>query len=524
MAPLLKEAGCAVSVLLTERQGHASELARGLDLSAADAALIVSGDGLLSEVHNGLRAHPAGAAAAFRLPLGVIPAGTGNAVAKSLLHAAGEACSPLSAVLAFLSGQRLPLDILEVRGRVPSGGPSTDCHCLLSVSWGLIADIDIESETMRCCGALRFTLQGLVRVVSPRHYQGRLLFLPLQSDTAAREAGREATAAEAAALEDLTRWRPVPGILTLHVTPWAHVVVALFCRPAILPHTSCLLPSSLSLWLCSTPLPACLPLSFRVMSAHRRSASASAGASGSQAPTDTPLAPNNGNGSGRVNDCGWRVLEGPFEGLWAMNLAFGSETVRAAPRAESADGAVDLVVFKRPSRGSAPYPLLSPIISIFPLFFSTRKDCFLYSHYCVITKCHRITHAPSSLSACVYMDIWQPIPIPFADSASATPSSHCFKQRPREGPDRSGQRGSCHGPQRLVRTHNHSQSSLISPCKPAPGIAALATLSELSPLFPPYVGISRPGRSALSLGRRATASEALSSQMGRWRQRAQQRV
>lgn len=38
-------------------------------------------------------------------------------------------------------------------------GPA-EAFCLLSVSWGLIADIDIESETMRSMGAARFTLQA----------------------------------------------------------------------------------------------------------------------------------------------------------------------------------------------------------------------------------------------------------------------------------------------------------------------------------------------------------------------------
>lgn len=48
------------------------------------------------------------------------------------------------------------------------------------------------------------------------------------------------------------------------------------------------------------------------------------------------------------------MLDGPLDGLWAMNLAFGSETVRPAPRARAADGAADLVVVKRPDRGCAP--------------------------------------------------------------------------------------------------------------------------------------------------------------------------
>lgn len=114
------------------------------------------------------------------MPLGAIPAGTGNAVAKSLLHAAGEQCSPLAATLAFVCGRRLPMDVMEVRPGPPrnSSGASAEAaaaaaevpesgvsFCLLSVAWGLIADIDIESETMRAFGALRLTIQAR-RVIS----------------------------------------------------------------------------------------------------------------------------------------------------------------------------------------------------------------------------------------------------------------------------------------------------------------------------------------------------------------------
>lgn len=49
VAPILAEAGFAVTVLRTTHHRHAAELAAAFDLSAADALLIVSGDGLLSE-------------------------------------------------------------------------------------------------------------------------------------------------------------------------------------------------------------------------------------------------------------------------------------------------------------------------------------------------------------------------------------------------------------------------------------------------------------------------------------------
>jgi diacylglycerol kinase family enzyme len=62
----------AVETLLTERRGHASELAAG---AAGDAVFVFGGDGVVNEVLNGLRAGK---------PLGVVPGGHTNVLARAL--------------------------------------------------------------------------------------------------------------------------------------------------------------------------------------------------------------------------------------------------------------------------------------------------------------------------------------------------------------------------------------------------------------------------------------------------------
>ncbi len=47
----------------------------------------------------------------------------------------------------------------------------------LSFGWGMIADIDIESETLRMLGAARFTLWAAYRIVNRRKYRARLSYL-----------------------------------------------------------------------------------------------------------------------------------------------------------------------------------------------------------------------------------------------------------------------------------------------------------------------------------------------------------
>lgn len=48
----------------------------------------------------------------------------------------------------------------------------------LSVAWGFVADVDIESEKYRHVGAIRFLMGTLVRLASLKIYQGRLAYLP----------------------------------------------------------------------------------------------------------------------------------------------------------------------------------------------------------------------------------------------------------------------------------------------------------------------------------------------------------
>jgi diacylglycerol kinase family enzyme len=147
--------------------------------------------GLLSEAFAGLAANADPAAAL--LPLAAIPAGTGNAIAMSLASLAGEECSPLSATLAALCcAAPLALDAAIVRQL----GSAREMRSLLSLSWALIADIDIESEALRFLGPARFTVQALLRCALLRRYDGKLVYKP--GPHAASPPGRPATLAEAA--------------------------------------------------------------------------------------------------------------------------------------------------------------------------------------------------------------------------------------------------------------------------------------------------------------------------------------
>ncbi|CAA7409198.1 unnamed protein product [Spirodela intermedia] len=169
--PLLDAAGVFYVMQETQYQLHAQEIARKLDLTSWDGIVCVSGDGILVEVVNGFLQR-GDWQDAIKMPLGIVPGGTGNGMAKSLLDAVGERCSPSNAILSIICGHKQPLDVSTVKQ-----GDNT-FFSVLMLTWGLIADVDIESEKYRWMGSARLDFYALLRVLSLRRYHGRVHFVP----------------------------------------------------------------------------------------------------------------------------------------------------------------------------------------------------------------------------------------------------------------------------------------------------------------------------------------------------------
>ncbi|XP_029480623.1 sphingosine kinase 1-like [Oncorhynchus nerka] len=179
---MLNEAGVPHTLVITERQNHARELVREADLSQWGALVIMSGDGLLFEVVNGLMEREDWEEA-IQTPLGILPGGSGNALAASIHHYSGA--QPVSSEELLIScgfllckGLVSRMDLASVHlGSSPSN--PTRLFSFLSLAWGFVADVDVESEKYRHVGAARFTMGTLVRLASLRVYKGRLAYLPV---------------------------------------------------------------------------------------------------------------------------------------------------------------------------------------------------------------------------------------------------------------------------------------------------------------------------------------------------------
>jgi diacylglycerol kinase family enzyme len=111
--PMLCLAGVHAEVMLTERRGHACEIARGLDPAMYDGVLVLGGDGLVYEVVTGIMEN-SWPDARQRLPLGILPTGTANAMAHDLDQYASSSRTELISrvVLAAIQHAEIRVDAI----------------------------------------------------------------------------------------------------------------------------------------------------------------------------------------------------------------------------------------------------------------------------------------------------------------------------------------------------------------------------------------------------------------------------
>ena len=158
--PIFADAGIDLNIHVTQRSRHATEIAQSLDQESCDAICVIGGDGTFHEVADGLmhREEP------ISLPLGIIPAGTGNTIAEHL-----QCKDPLEAARRIVAGQQLPLDVIRVT--------LTDrvVYCVDLVGWGAVSDINSNAEKWRWLGPPRYSAATLLQILRPKQRRAKLI-------------------------------------------------------------------------------------------------------------------------------------------------------------------------------------------------------------------------------------------------------------------------------------------------------------------------------------------------------------
>lgn len=175
LTPMMKQSGIHYRIQKTTHANHAFELMRDLRLESPDLptdVICVSGDGLVHEVVNGIMQRPDWSAALRRLRIGHIGGGSGNGLASAICAQAGEKIDILTSMWLILKGHTRPMDLFTVS---QPGEPIR--FGFLAISYGMISDIDLESESFRCLGNARFLVAALQRICCLRRYDATMEFL-----------------------------------------------------------------------------------------------------------------------------------------------------------------------------------------------------------------------------------------------------------------------------------------------------------------------------------------------------------
>ncbi|XP_058055221.1 sphingosine kinase 2-like [Anopheles bellator] len=175
VAPIFAEAEILYDLHITKKCNWAREFVRLRDIYLWRGIVVVGGDGIFFEVLNGLFEREDWQTAIEELPIGIIPCGSGNGLAKTvsfLYEEPFETKPVLASALMVVKGRHSMLDVVRVETR------TNIMFSFLSVGWGLISDIDIESERLRAIGGQRFTVWSVHRLISLRTYHGKVSYIP----------------------------------------------------------------------------------------------------------------------------------------------------------------------------------------------------------------------------------------------------------------------------------------------------------------------------------------------------------
>ncbi|KAL6778110.1 hypothetical protein ACKKBG_A16955 [Auxenochlorella protothecoides x Auxenochlorella symbiontica] len=167
--PLLEAAGIQARVVCTTSKGHATELVTGQRPDQIDAIAVVGGDGTVFEVLQGMLNRPDWEAAR-QLPLVQIPAGSGNGLAAST-----GLWDVTTAVHALVKGCTSPMDVSSVLQP-----PARRVFSFLSLTYGMIPNLDIGTDHLRWMGSPRFVLGAIHQIMKQGAYPARVSFVDVR--------------------------------------------------------------------------------------------------------------------------------------------------------------------------------------------------------------------------------------------------------------------------------------------------------------------------------------------------------
>jgi diacylglycerol kinase (ATP) len=149
--------GLKATFMPTTHPGHGKELVASAELAGFDGLVAAGGDGTVFEVLNGLYTHPRAA----RIPLGLLPIGTGNAFARELGLQPGAWSD---AIDILVQGHTRQVDVASVQSADKS------YYFLNIVLMGFSVDASLTGHKLKFLGETSYTLATLWQVLKLKSY------------------------------------------------------------------------------------------------------------------------------------------------------------------------------------------------------------------------------------------------------------------------------------------------------------------------------------------------------------------
>lgn len=153
----LDRLGIRAIIKSSTHPGHGRELVATTDLAGFDGVVAAGGDGTLFEVLNGLYHHPK----RERIPLGLIPLGTGNAFARDL---GLEPFNWPAAIDLLREGRTRQVDVGHVQAA------ETEYYFLNIVSIGFAVEANLTAKSLKSIGTAAYTLGTLWQALKLKSY------------------------------------------------------------------------------------------------------------------------------------------------------------------------------------------------------------------------------------------------------------------------------------------------------------------------------------------------------------------
>tara|TARA_Y100001970_G_scaffold110511_1_gene138034 strand:+ start:269 stop:1156 length:888 start_codon:yes stop_codon:yes gene_type:complete len=154
------------TLINTEYSGHAINLVKNFNFNEYSSVCAVGGDGTLNEVLNGML----GRDDQKKVPIGLVPGGTGNSFMKTL-----DLLEPLEAIMKIINNKPRSIDIMR------ASGYDGVYYSLNLVGWGMATDISIVAEKLRFIGGQRYNIASVIEIIINKKRPAKLIIDGVES-------------------------------------------------------------------------------------------------------------------------------------------------------------------------------------------------------------------------------------------------------------------------------------------------------------------------------------------------------